>query len=67
MGEEKEDKLAPKVEMHTLKPNVICNDHEFVYKTGNEVMCKNCPLGYQMGWGAILKDGHIYIGEQLLI
>lgn len=61
------DKLAPKEEMITLKPSVMCQEgHEFFHMTGNEAKCKNCPLGYQLG-GAIIKSGHIYSDNQLLI
>jgi len=69
MDKKEQPKEAQEIEseMITLKPSVACEEHEFAHVSGLEVKCKNCPVGYQLGAGAILKDGHIYIGEQLLI
>lgn len=47
--------------------NIIGDEHEFEYISGIEVMCKKCPLGYQVGPDVTIKRGHIYIGEKLLI
>ncbi len=72
MAEEKQkadvDKLAIKDEMITLKPSITCTDgHKFIYKSGIEVMCTQCPLGYQISSDMQVRDGHIYAGETLLI
>ncbi len=62
------DKLAPKEEMIMLKPSVMCQEgHKFVYKSAIEVICTECPLGYQLTSDMKIKEGHIYAGETLLI
>ena len=43
------------------------NDHNFIHQTANMVKCRNCPVGYALGPGSHVKNGHIYIGSQLLI
>ena len=62
------DKLAPKEEMITLKPSVMCQEgHKFIHRSSIEVVCSECPLGYMLTAGMTIKDGHIYSGEKLVI
>jgi hypothetical protein len=52
-----------------LGPNLTCRkgSHEFMYKTALEVECMKCPVGYPLGAGAQLKNGHIYIHGEFVI
>ncbi len=62
------DKLGIKEEMVTLKPSAMCQDgHKFIHRSGIEVVCTDCPLGYMFTPDMKIKDGHIYAGKQLLI
>lgn len=49
-----------------IGPNVLCKDHEFHYRTGTEVKCKKCPLGYLVGYGTEIKDGKLYMDGSLI-
>ena len=62
-------KEEKKEELLKLGPNLTCEkgSHEFKYRTGSEVECLKCPIGYPLGPGAILKDGHIYIHGEFAI
>lgn len=67
MPEEKKnlDNLAEDktTERFTVKPSVNCakNEHYFEYISGTEVQCTKCPMGYPIGPGTEVRDGHIYI------
>lgn len=66
----KEEKEAQKEgEVLKLGPNLACvkGDHEFKYVTALEVECMKCPIGYPLGPGSELKNGHIYRhGEKII-
>lgn len=49
------------------KENIIKGMHHFEYISGTEAMCTKCPLGYFLTPGSVVKDGHIYIEETLVI
>lgn len=67
MAEEKEQKDEPTDQLIKLGPNLICNDHYFVYKSGTEVTCKKCPMGYPIGPGTNVRDGHLYVHGEFVI
>ncbi len=54
-------------QMVTLGKNIIGKDHHFVYVSGTEVECTKCPLGYGVTPETTIKDGHIYIEDELII
>lgn len=58
-----------KGEVLKIGPNLACEkgSHEFKYVTALEVECMKCPVGYPLGPGASLKDGHIYIHGEFVI
>lgn len=58
--EEKSQILIP-------KENIIKGMHHFEYISGTEAMCTKCPLGYVLTPGSVVKDGRIYIDNDLLI
>jgi len=60
-GAEKE-KLTP-------KPPVTCQkgDHLFRQTGSREARCISCPLGYILSPGMTVIDGHIYMGEDVVI
>lgn len=60
-------KDEPTDQLVKLGPNLICNDHYFKYQTGTEVRCTKCPIGYQVGPGTEVKNGHIVIHGELVI
>ena len=41
--------------------------HTFYHTASMSVKCRGCPVGYNLGAGTYLKDGHIFSGDQLLI
>lgn len=54
----------------TFKPTTVTcpqDQHFFYYTESMAVKCRGCPVGYTLSAGSYLKDGHIYMGEQLLI
>lgn len=61
------DKEETKEDLLKLGPNLICNDHYFKFKSGVEVYCTKCPIGYPIGPGTEIKNGHITIHGQLVI
>jgi hypothetical protein len=50
-----EDKKPPK-----------CEHYFFYYKAG-QAECKNCHMGLYMEVGDLLKDGHLYRGNKLIV
>lgn len=64
---ENQEKEKPNDQVVKLGPNIIGKEHDFEYVSGTEVMCKKCPLGYVVGPSASIKDGHIYIGNELVV
>ena len=52
--------------MDARKP-VTCKVHKFKYKgKGNNIQC-DCGVGYQLPSHGVLKDGHVYIKDKLVI
>ena len=49
-------------ELIRVSDDIVCRrgKHYFEYKSSREVKCKKCPVGYPIGVGITLKDGHIY-------
>lgn len=66
-----EEEVREEGENETLKlgSNLVCGrgDHYFEYKTGLQAECNKCPLGYPIGPDINIREGHIYIEEQLII
>ena len=62
-------KKEEKEELLKLGPNLMCSkgDHEFKYKTGTEIECMKCPIGYPLGPGSVLKNGHVYLHGEFVI
>ena len=55
-------------EICTLKEITCANaKHEFIQKKSMEAKCVKCPSGYPLPVGGIVREGHIYIGETLVI
>lgn len=52
----------------TLKPDVVCQKggHVFLSRSATEVKCQKCPVGYILTPGSEIRDGHIYLENQLL-
>lgn len=51
-----------------IQPSRMCQGgHHFRYSKGLEVKCEKCPVGYILPIGGALKDGHVYINEELVI
>ena len=45
---------------------VSCLQHTFV-QLGFNAECTKCHIGFQLGIGAEVKEGHIYIKGQLIV
>lgn len=55
-------------ELIHIKPSLNCKDgHYFIYHSSMEVKCMKCPVGYPIGIGTELKDGHLYIHGELIL
>ena len=65
--EVKKEEVKDESQIHIPKESIIKGEHYFEYISGTEVMCTKCPLGYGVTAGMEVKDGHIYIGEKLLV
>jgi hypothetical protein len=68
--EEKEEiKIEPEIKDHTVQPSLTCGkgEHYFVQVSGTEVRCRKCPVGYNIGPGYEVKNGHVILHGQLLI
>ena len=60
-------KDAENYEFKTKQISCDTKNHKFRYmKRANEVKC-DCGVGYLLGNGMDLKDGHIYYKENLVI
>lgn len=69
MAEEKKEELE-KVENFKLSKDMICakGAHYFRYKTGTEIECSLCPIGYPVGPEISVKNGSIHLhGEKVVI
>lgn len=53
------------VEVHT--PHLKHCEHVFARTAGNEVECTKCHIGFISTPDFKLKDGHIYLGNKLVI
>ena len=62
-------KQEPEGVLLKLGENLACekNNHVFKYVTALEVECMKCPVGYPLGPGSQLKDGHIYLHGEFVI
>ena len=51
------------------KPPITCTkgDHIFYQANTREAKCRTCPVGYILGFGMTVMDGHIYKGDELVI
>lgn len=60
---------ADEGELLTISPSVTCTkgNHNFVQVSGTEAECPRCHVGYGLGAGAEVKEGHIYIHGELVI
>ena len=56
-------------EVITIQRKTNCDKglHFFIRKSGTEVVCTKCPIGYPVGPSIQLKDGHLYKEGQFLI
>lgn len=67
LDEIKEDKTT---ERYQVKAATHCGprDHYFKYISGTEAECNKChTVGFPISPGTVVRDGHIYIEEQLVI
>ena len=67
---EKQDlKKDQEGEILTLQPSLTCKKgtHFFIRKSGTEVNCTMCPIGYNIGPSMSVKNGHIYKGNEIVI
>jgi hypothetical protein len=64
---QKDIKEEPTDQLLKIGPNIIGREHNFMYISGTEVMCRKCPLGYVVGPGTELRGGHIYLEDELVI
>lgn len=64
-----EIKKADEGELIQVKPSATCTkgNHVFVQVSGTEAECPRCHVGYGLGVGAEVKDGHIYIQGELVL
>ena len=67
--EKKEIKVEADIKDHRVQPALTCvkGEHYFVQINGTEVQCRKCPVGYNIGPGTTIKDGHIYIHNTFLV
>ena len=65
----KKEEENPNEKMFKLGPNLICakENHYFIYKSGIEVICKTCPIGYSISPGTEIKNGHLYIHGEFVL
>ena len=42
-------------------------EHYFMYLTAGQVKCKNCHIGFFLGIGDSLKEGHLYRQNKLVL
>ena len=68
--EVKEDEKELIDELIHVRPSQHCakGDHYFDYVSGTEALCQKCrTVGYPIGAGTEVKNGHIFIhGEMVL-
>lgn len=50
------------VKLHEIKDGKPCK-HYFIHRTGQEVMCRDCNLGYWLSAGWRVEDGVLYTPE----
>lgn len=66
----KKEKVEPSDQLIHVRPVQHCakGDHYFGYVSGTEVLCQKCKtVGYPIGAGTEVKNGHIYIHGTLVI
>lgn len=51
----------------TITPQEKKCNHEFIRRTGKEVICKFCSVGFILSANSTLKDKHIYINNKFVI
>lgn len=53
---------------HKLEKRITCTlkEHDFEM-IGGVAECKKCHAGFNLGGGAWVQDGHIYINQELVI
>lgn len=72
LQEESEDKKLPELEddktteVYTAQSR-SCEKHYMDHTSSREVQCRKCGVGYLLGGGEIVKEGHIYIGNTRII
>ena len=67
LGREK-DKFWKKAEKYRIeldKPKKC--KHQFIPKSGKEVVCTRCNVGYYLLSEGTLKYGHIYLKDKLVV
>lgn len=64
---ENQEKEKTNDQVVKVGPNIIGKEHHFKYISGTEAMCTKCPLGYGVSPGTSIKEGHIYINNELVI
>ena len=42
-------------------------EHYFMYVKAGQIECKNCRMGLYLDVGDLLKDGHLYKNNKLII
>jgi hypothetical protein len=68
-SEEQSNESEHAGELIRVKDPLTCikGRHEFAYASALEAKCKKCPVGYILPEGSEIKDGHIYIKDELVI
>jgi hypothetical protein len=49
-----------------LKPKGRC-DHYFEMRSGREIICRKCNVGYYITYGDKVKDGHLFKNDKLIL
>lgn len=56
------------IEMIHLKAPITCAKGGHVFdRQGQNAKCRKCPVGYPLGVGMDVVDGHIYAGNELVL
>lgn len=63
------DLIETTMERHTVKDSVTCarDTHMFVMVSGTEAECTKCHIGFVLGPGVTLNEGHLYLSGELMV
>ncbi len=57
--------LDAELSQHQLKGTAKC-DHYFIHRTGREIECRNCHVGFYIGPGANVEAGELTLHGQVV-